>query len=171
MPASHYGKPGSTITGAKRRAVVDDITAGELGRNAIAKKHGLSGSTVSGIAKAEGLEFRGRSQVAAATTARKVDLAAVRAELIAGDYEYLRKIQRDRISTSHKTLIKAKGGAEREVTLDFVPPLDARNFADTYSRISQSVHRMAEIDADPGVNDASTMLRQLGRQLGIDDSG
>lgn len=169
MPTSHYGKPGNSITGAKRRAVIDDIRAGELGRNAIAKKHGLSGSTVSGIAKAEGLEFRGRRQVAAATAARSVDLAARRQRIMDRIYGRVEHLQ-DRLEAEQfVTVFKGQYGSEYRKTLDFVPTVDERNIADTISRYVTSSSRLAELDADRRVDGAKSLLTGLGRALGITD--
>lgn len=61
-----------------RQTIVNDIRAGDLGCNAIARKHGVAPSTVSGIARAEGLCFERCGHTAPAAKARSVDSAAAR---------------------------------------------------------------------------------------------
>lgn len=64
---------------AKRAAIAADIRAGGTGRNAIAKKHGVSGSVVGKIAAAEGIDGPwDRSQTKAATVAAQVDAVSER---------------------------------------------------------------------------------------------
>lgn len=80
------------LTDAERRQITDDIAAGELSRNDIAKKYGRSGSTIGAIAEAAGLSFD-RAKTEKATAARLADLEARKAELAAAlleDAEQLR---------------------------------------------------------------------------------
>jgi hypothetical protein len=164
---SHYGQPGNTITGTLRQAVIDDIKAGELGRNAIAKKHGLSGSTVSGIAKAEGLEFRGRTQVAAATQARKVDLRSRRAEIAA---VLLEDADRLRGQMWRPCTLHAFGGKDNvHNSIDLAEPI----FADKLKLMQAAASALGrhmdleQHDADEAAANARSMLGELGRALGV----
>ena len=66
----------------KRAAILADIKTGKP-RNAIARKHGVSPSTVTKIAKSAGAtDAFDRSQTKAATEARIADAAAERASLV-----------------------------------------------------------------------------------------
>lgn len=77
----HYGTPGNSVQGERRAQIVAWIDEG-LPRNEVARRAGLSGSTISGIAKAEGRTFD-RSMIRSATEARTADLRARRAEIAA----------------------------------------------------------------------------------------
>ncbi|GCD94063.1 helix-turn-helix domain-containing protein [Embleya hyalina] len=67
-----------------RAAILADIQAGELSRNAIARRHGVSSSTITLIAREAGhANAFDRSKTTQATRAREVDAAAVRADLTA----------------------------------------------------------------------------------------
>lgn len=65
---------------AQKRALVLQLHGEGKGRNVIAAEAGVSTATVSGIVHAEGLDFVRRDAVVA-LAARKVDLAAMRADL------------------------------------------------------------------------------------------
>lgn len=61
------------LTPEQRAAVADDIRAG-MGRNAIARKHGISAGSVTNIARAEHLWFDRCTQTALASLNRSADL-------------------------------------------------------------------------------------------------
>ncbi|TQK19108.1 hypothetical protein FBY40_1599 [Microbacterium sp. SLBN-154] len=61
-----------------RHRIAADIRVG-LGRNAIARAHGVSGGTVSKIARQEGICFRDAERTASASAARQIDQAVSRA--------------------------------------------------------------------------------------------
>lgn len=63
-----------------RDAVADDIRAGCLGRNAIARKHGISAGVVTKIARANEFWFPNDWQTMAGARARQIDLEAARLE-------------------------------------------------------------------------------------------
>ena len=65
---------------ARRAAIADDIRAGRLGCNAIARLHGVSPGTVSKIARQEGHFFERSIHTATATRAHQIDCAAARLE-------------------------------------------------------------------------------------------
>lgn len=167
MPRSHYGRPGNTVTGQRRRAVIADIRAGQLGRNAIAKKHGLSGSTVSGIAKAEGLEFAGRSKVAAATKARTIDNKSRRSALSARLLEeadgLLDEMHREFLAFN----IGGKDNVYTEHTLPRAPTGDKRNLMLAATAALQRHLDLERHDADEKAADARSMLAELGKALGV----
>lgn len=67
-----------------RAAILTDIRAGKLSRNAIAKKHGVGAGTVTRLAQdAAGPTPFDRSKTVQATRAREADTAEARAELAA----------------------------------------------------------------------------------------
>lgn len=66
------------IPHAKRGAILVDIRGGLLGRNAIARAHGVSAGTVTNIARQAGAFFERCVHTATATEARRIDLAALR---------------------------------------------------------------------------------------------
>lgn len=57
---------------------VESLLASGLGRNAIAREVGVSGSSVSKVARAAGVTFAGAAMTATATACRRVDAATVR---------------------------------------------------------------------------------------------
>lgn len=63
-----------------RQDVADDIRAGELSRNAIARKHHISAGSVTNIARAEGLWFENDWMTAVGTEAHRVDCEIARLE-------------------------------------------------------------------------------------------
>lgn len=68
------------IPAALRKAILADVRGGIYGRNTIARVHGVSAGTVSNIARAAGAFFPRCVDTAAATRARKIDLALARVE-------------------------------------------------------------------------------------------
>lgn len=61
-----------------RDAVLQDLTAGELGRNAIARKHHVSAGYVTKIAREEGHWFDNDWRTSTGTEAHRIDCAAAR---------------------------------------------------------------------------------------------
>ncbi|MBB0232429.1 hypothetical protein [Streptomyces calidiresistens] len=66
----------------QHRQAVRQLHAEGTSRNAIARSIRRSAATVSKIAREEGLTFSGGAQVAAATEARRADVAAQREQLV-----------------------------------------------------------------------------------------
>lgn len=60
------------LSSEQRNAIADDIRAG-MGRNAIARKHGVSAGSVTSIARQENLFFDRCVQTATASHARQID--------------------------------------------------------------------------------------------------
>lgn len=128
-----------------RERVREAIRAGDP-RNTIARAFGLSGSTVSSIAKRAGLSFD-RSAVAAATKARSVDLAAGRTRLaekmLAASEDML-----DRIDDPY--LVFSFGGKENdynEHTLASAPVEVRRNVITTAGIAFDKLTRIVENDS------------------------
>lgn len=68
------------VSEAERKAILQDIQAGELSRNAVARKHGRSMGTITRIAEAAGIGDTAfdRAKTKNATQARAVDMAELR---------------------------------------------------------------------------------------------
>lgn len=78
MSSNHANR----LTDQQRAAIVVDIQAATMGRNAIARKHRVGLGTVSKIARDAGLHNAfDRSQTAQATSDRQADMAARRLEI------------------------------------------------------------------------------------------
>ena len=112
----------------KRAAILADIKAGQKSRNQVARDHGVSTSTVSGIAKQANLtEAFDRSGTEAATRARVIDCKAAREQLKS---DLLADAQRfrERAWSPYQVVVSTPEGAE-VVTLDLkgkAEPLTAR---------------------------------------------
>ncbi|GGD33164.1 hypothetical protein GCM10010915_11950 [Microbacterium faecale] len=149
---------GRPVDDETRERVREAIRAGDP-RNTIARKFGLSGSTVSSIAKRAGLSFD-RSAVAAATKARSVDLAAGRTRLaekmLAASEDML-----DRIDDPY--LVFSFGGKENaynEHTLASAPVDVRRNVITTAGIVFDKLTRIVEKD-NGGLEQAVGVLDQI----------
>ncbi len=113
---------------SERQAILDDIQAGKLARNAIARKHGRSVSTITGIAQSSGATNAfDRSQTEKGTQARSADMAELRSLTKA---KLLRKANDliDQMDDAH--LVFAFGGKENDYNehiLERAPTGDLRN--------------------------------------------
>lgn len=164
--ASHYGTPGNTVTGAERRKIIALIKQG-LPRNEIARRSGRANSTVSGIAKAEGLEFAGRSKVKAATDARAIDLRSRRSQIAAA---LLEDADRLRGQMWQPCTLHAFGGKDNvHNSIDLPEPV----FADKLKLMQATAAALGrhmdleQHDADQRTDAAKSMLAELGRALGV----
>lgn len=72
---------GRPVEPETRAQIIADIAEGELSRNAIARKHLVSGSVVTALAADNDLKFD-RSKTQAATAAATIDLEAARTDLM-----------------------------------------------------------------------------------------
>ncbi|MFF0744201.1 helix-turn-helix domain-containing protein [Streptomyces sp. NPDC004111] len=128
------------------RAEVRRLHAEGKSRNQIARSTGRSASTISKIARAEGLAFSGGARVAAATEARRADAAARREQLA------------DEALNGALGQVVRTGGAENA--------RDARDHA-TAARALTEVHaRVAELTRRTGTGSSGgSMLDRLGEAL------
>ncbi len=150
-------KPLST---RKRNAVLEDIKAGQKSRNQIARDHGISASTVTGIAKTAGLDSAfDRSLTLKATRAHQADNKAKRAQLqsdLLDDGQRLRK----RAWSRYPVVVGGSQGAET-VWLD-EPPLPDVRAAYTSIGIIVDKDRAYERDkTDEGSDHAASVLGRL----------
>ncbi|WP_202512658.1 hypothetical protein [Streptomyces sp. SID3343] len=143
-----------------RAAILVDIRAGKLSRNAIARAHGVSSSTVTVIAREAGrADAFDRSKTKTATRARVVDLAAQRAELksaLLTDAERLRR----RAWEPYSYYERGPDGPEL-VTLT-LPPLRETREAYTALGIALDKHLKLDVhDQGDGAEDARSMLADI----------
>jgi hypothetical protein len=162
----HYGTPGSTIQGDERAQIIAWIREG-VTRNDIVRRCGRSPSTISGIAKAEGLEFAKRTMVKAATEARQIDLRSRRAEMME---TLLDDAMRLRGQIWEPTTLHAFGGKNNtHNSIDLVEPV----FADKLKLMQATVAAvgrhldLANHDADAQADTAKSLLAKFGRALGV----
>lgn len=150
---------------AKRAAILADIQAGELGRNEIARKHRVGAGTVTKIAQDEGMtDAFDRSETEDATRARRVDLAAQRAEVSA---LFLRRAREalEQFDKPHVVFnIGGKDNTYTEHTLDRPTTGDMRNLA-TVAGIAVQRHLEIERADSSDVNDGVSMLGQVAAGL------
>lgn len=143
-----------------REAILRDIRAGQHSCRAIATKHRVSRTTVSALAKTEGVvDAFGRQQTQNATAARVVDNKARRAR-IAADLLVDAQRLRERAWTPHPVVVNTSDGPE-VVTLPLPPPRDAQAI---YTAVGIAVQRSMELDkydADQGVDADRSMLVDL----------
>lgn len=154
-------KPLST---RKRNAILADIKAGAKARNQIARDHGVSPGSVTGIAKAAGIESAfDRSKTKDATHAREADCKALRAQL---KLDLLKDAQRlrERIWGSYKVVVSIPLGAE-VVTLDEVPLTEMRSGYTALGIAVDKSLRLEQHDADGG-DGASAVDEWLRGMLG-----
>ena len=152
---------------AKRAAIIADIKASGK-RNEIARKHGVSVSTVSKIAKDEGLtDAFDRTQTENATRAKQIDNKARR--------EALRERLLDKASDlldmmDQPYLVYAFGGKDNDYNehlLNKPPATDLRNLM-TSAAVAIDKHAVLEkLDTDDGAAGAKSMLGQLGAALQV----
>lgn len=152
------------IPDTTRAAILADIKAEKLGNREIAKRHGVSPSTVTKIAKDNNVAnaFE-RTQTEKATRATAADNRANRARIAA---ELLADVDRfrERAWSSYSYYERGSEGPEL-VTLDQPPLRDAR---EAYVAIGISLQRhldLEKFDADRGAEGAKSMLGQLAQAL------
>lgn len=146
------------IPDEKRQAIRADIEAGNT-RNDVARKHGVSSSTVTKVAKEFGLTFD-RSATRAATEARRADLAARRAEVSA---EFLRRAREALAQMDQPHLAFSFGGKDNtynEKRLDSPPTGDKRNLM-TIAGIGLQRHLDIERHDNDTGDSARSMLTEL----------
>jgi helix-turn-helix protein len=150
-------------------------------RNEIARTIGRSGSTVSKIAGSfdPPLSFARGPEVVAATDARRIDLAARRAQFAESLHESAEKLHEQLFAPC---TIGAFGGKENEwsqVDLDRPPFSDQRQILAGVSIAVDKSLKLAPAEGGQGAEDVRSMLGTLGEVLadafaddeGADDGG
>ena len=147
----------------ERQAILDDIQAGELSRNAIARKHQRSVSTVTGIAKAAGeTEAFDRSQTLNATRARSIDLADGRARL---QERWLAKANEALDRSESACVVFGFGGQDNRFAsyeLELPPAGDYRSFVTSAAVATDKMLALAKLDAvDDGLTAAVSTIDKI----------
>lgn len=150
----------------KRAAILADIHARQLGRNAIARKHRVGLGTVSTIAHDEGIyDAFDRTQTARATADRQADMKARRAQLaedLLDDAERLR----DRLFDPYTAAVSGREGVER-VTLDEPDAASLRNFMTAIAVALDKHLALDKHDQDGGMAEVGSMLDGLLDAFGL----
>jgi hypothetical protein len=149
------------IDPGKRAAILADIQAGAKARNEIARDHGVSGSTVTKIAKDEGIASAfDRAQTVKGTRAKQADNSAKRAQLQSDLLDDAQRF-RARAWSTYKIPLSGPEGIEI-VELDEPPLPDA---ARAYTAIGIIIDKDRAYERDKsgsdGTDHAKSMLGQL----------
>lgn len=148
----------------KRAAILTDIKTGAKPRNQIARDHGVSPSTVTGIARDAGLDTAfDRSAVESATRAKVADNAARRAQIVS---DLLDDVQRFRKRAWSAYPVVASGPDGPEVINLPKPPLRDAQAAYTSIGICMDKSMAVEKHDKPGEDSTSGMLVDLAEKLG-----
>ncbi len=147
------------VTNRDRKAVRELHAAGKT-RNDIARAIGRSSSTVTKLARELDLSFD-RTATAAATEARKVDLAALRAQLAV---DLTQDAIRLRGQMWQPAVVFSFGGKDNtfeQAELPEAPPRDKRNLMLTASTAIDRSLRLAPPADDNGADEARSMVGRL----------
>ncbi|MGD3112902.1 helix-turn-helix domain-containing protein [Streptomyces sp. YGL11-2] len=134
-------------------------------RNATARAIGRSSSTVSKIARDEGLRFEGGARVAPATAARQLDLAEQRRQLVGRLYARASANLDRAEATEYVRVELLPNGRTVRVISDEPPAQDERHHSQAISSYLTSAARLVEIDAGTGTGEVRSMLTDLARGL------
>lgn len=150
----------------KREAILADIRGGQLGRNEIARKHGVAGSTVGKVASDEGLlDAFDRAETENATRAKRADLAKERAEVSA---LLLRRAKEALLQFDQPHVVFNIGGKDNVYTehlMDRPPTGDMRNLAIVAGVAIQRHIELDRHDSDDGASDAASLVKALAAGL------
>lgn len=150
----------------KRAAILADIQARQLGRNAIARKHHVGLGTVSTIAHDEGIyDAFDRTQTARATADRQADMRARRAQLAEDLLDDAERI-RDRLFDPYTAAVSGREGVER-VTLDEPDAAALRNFMTSIAVALDKHIALDKHDQDGGMSEVASMLDGLLDAFGL----
>ncbi|MEU3712918.1 helix-turn-helix domain-containing protein [Streptomyces catenulae] len=147
------------------REQVRRLHADGQSRNQIARAIGRSSSTVSKIARDEGLRFEGGARVAPATAARQLDLAEQRRQLVGRLYARA-SANLDRVEAPEyvRAELLPSGRTVRVISAE-PPAQDERHHSQAIGSYLSSAARLAEIDAGTGAGEVRSMLTDLARGL------
>ncbi|WP_258017998.1 helix-turn-helix domain-containing protein [Streptomyces noursei] len=149
----------------KDREEVRRLHAAGQSRNQIARAIGRSSSTVSKIARDEGLRFEGGARVAPATAARQLDLAEHRRQLVGRLYGRA-SANLDRVEATEYVRVELlPTGRPVRLISDEPPAQDERHHSQAISSYLTSAARLVEIDAGTGTGEVRSMLTDLARGL------
>jgi len=157
---------GRPVEAAIRERALELIEQG-LPRNAIARELMIAPSSVTKIAKEEGLSFERATMTATAVAARQADLKARRLELVD---ELVSKAQDHLVAIDQPFLAFSFGGRDntyQEHELDRAPTGDILNLHRAASLALKDARELARDDDDEGVAEAESMLMNLILELGL----
>lgn len=145
----------------KRTAIADAIRAGGH-RNTIAREHQVSGSTVTAIAKREGLtDAFDRSATKRATEARSADVAARRVELKGLLIEDAHRLRRQLWEPCRIYKFGGKDNTLNSVDLDEPDFEGKRNLMTSIGIAVQRVADLEKLDSGGGMEEAAGLIRDL----------
>jgi transposase-like protein len=149
-----------------REAITADIRAGALSRNAIARKHEVSPSLVTKLAREAGQpEAFERQRTAKAVAAAQVDAKALRAALVADLYADAQRF-RARSWEPYTQIVTGPSGPELVTTK--LPPLREQQAA--YTALAIAIDKAMKIEAattGDGAEQGKTMIGDLRAALGL----
>lgn len=158
------GRPVDDKTRERARELIRD----GVGRNDVARQLGIAAASVTMIAKAAGLDFS-RSATAVAVEARRVDRAARRGLIIDRLYDRAERVM-SRLEAELYTYTVIVPGQGPEAVHEADPPArDEKDLASAVGAYLSQAAKLEDIDGDSS-SDAKSMLADLGRALGIDNS-
>lgn len=133
------------VTQADYEAVAR-LHAEGMGRNEICKQLGRSGKTVSKLAAAQGLTFERSGSIAAATEAKKVDAAALRAQLALNLLHDAARLREQLFAPAKAFNFGGKENTFNDTTLDEPTFVDKRNIIQACAQAIQASLRIDEYD-------------------------
>lgn len=157
---------GRPVEETVRARAIELIKQG-IPRNAIARELFIAPSSVSGIARDEGLSFDRATQTASATAARMADLKTRRLELID---ELMSKAMDHIVAIDQPVEVFNFGGADNSFNsrvLDRVPVADREKLQRAASIALKDARELIRDDDDEGVAEAESMLMNLILELGL----
>jgi hypothetical protein len=157
---------GPPLEPEKRAAILADIEARQLGRNAIARKHRVGLGTVTTIAHDAGIyDAFDRAQTARATADRQADMKARRTRLAEDLLDDAERI-RDRLFDPYSAALTTRDGVE---VVELLEPDAAslRNFATSIAVLLDKHIALDRHDADGGLSEVGSMLDGLLDKFGL----
>jgi hypothetical protein len=150
----------------KRAAILADIEARQLGRNAIARKHRVGLGTVTTIAHDAGIyDAFDRTQTARATADRQADMKARRTRLAEDLLDDAERI-RDRLFDPYTQAVSGREGVEK-VTLEEPDAASLRNIMTSIAVALDKHVLLDKHDKDGGMAEVGSMLDGLLDAFGL----
>ncbi|MEU9557991.1 helix-turn-helix domain-containing protein [Streptomyces fumanus] len=174
MPPPKFSKGG--LVQPEERAEIIRLARAGTGRNEIARRTKRSLRTVSRICEHEGITFD-RTATAVATEAKKVDAKARRAAIAQRLYARTERLL-DQLEAAEsggfKFTTSTVNGIETE-SLDHVPGQEEKALSGAIAQYMNQAVRLEQLDGDPGVEAARSMLGSLAEGItklaGLDGGG
>lgn len=154
------------LDNTKRAAILTDIQAGQLSRNAIARKHHVAPSTVTKLAKDTGTTTAfDRTHAEKGARARRFDAKLARAQLIQDLYGDAQRF-RERAWDQYTQVVGGQAGPELVTTR--LPPLRDQQAGYTALAICvDKATKLEQVDVDTGGGVGRGMISDLRDALGL----